>query len=75
MVKYHLYEHWSRSLAKAVSYRILMVILDFVLLYVLTNRIDIAVSFSLISAFLTSVAYYAHERVWNRIGHGRRKRR
>lgn len=60
-----------RSIAKAVSYRIIIIILDFTFVYLFTRQINIAVGFVLISNVYTTVAYYLHERAWNKISWGK----
>jgi uncharacterized membrane protein len=66
-------EYWTRSLVKVVTYRILIIILDFTVVYLLTGKFDIAFWFMLISNIYTSVAYYIHERIWNGISWGRKR--
>ncbi len=66
-------EERKRSIAKAVSYRILVLALDFTVLYLWTRRLDIAAGFTIVSNIYTSAAYYAHERFWDRIRWGRRR--
>lgn len=66
-------EHWRRSLVKAVTYRLLIIALDVTAIYMFTGRLDIAVGFMLISNVYTSMAYYLHERIWNKIGWGKTK--
>jgi uncharacterized membrane protein len=60
----------KRSVVKAVSYRAIIVILDFVVLYLLTGKTEVAVGFMLISNIYTTVAYVLHERFWARIAWG-----
>jgi uncharacterized membrane protein len=69
--KHHFKEHWQRSLAKAITYRIIILILDFSVIYLITGRFDIAVGFTAISNVYSTVAYYLHERVWDRIKWGK----
>lgn len=59
-----------RSIIKAVSYRVLIVILDFTVIYLLTGNTNIALGFMIISNLYTTLAYFIHERVWNRIKWG-----
>lgn len=63
-------EHWKRSLAKTITYRVLILILDFSVIYLLTGRYDVALTFMIISNIYTSVAYFIHERVWDRVSWG-----
>ncbi|HXY82231.1 MAG TPA: DUF2061 domain-containing protein [Candidatus Saccharimonadales bacterium] len=60
----------KRSLVKAVTYRIVIIILDFTVIYFLTGRVDVALGFMVISNIYTTAAYFVHERIWNRIKWG-----
>ncbi len=60
----------KRSLVKAVTYRIVIVVLDFTVVYFLTGRVDVALGFMVISNIYTTAAYFIHERIWNRIRWG-----
>ena len=62
-----------RSLTKAITYRAIIIVLDVTVIYLLTGRLDIALGFMIISNIYTSIAYYIHERLWNRIGWGKTK--
>jgi len=70
--KHHFREHWKRSLVKAITYRIAIVILDFTVIYLMTKRVEIAAGFMVVSNIYTTVAYYVHERVWDRVVRGKR---
>ena len=59
-----------RSLVKAVTYRILIMILDFLTIYLLTGAVHVAIGFMIISNIYTSLAYVGHERLWARIQWG-----
>ncbi len=59
-----------RSLMKAATYRILIMILDFATIYALTGTVRVAIGFMIASNIYTTVAYWAHERVWARIAWG-----
>ncbi len=61
----------KRSITKAITYRILIVILDFTTIYLITRKTTVALGFMLISNVYTTVAYYLHERIWGRIQWGR----
>ncbi len=68
----HIHEdsEW-RSVVKALSYRVIIVILDFTFVYLFTHQIDIAVGFVIVSNIYTTVAYFIHERIWNKISWGK----
>jgi uncharacterized membrane protein len=59
-----------RSVAKAFTYRIVIMILDFVTIYLLTGTVRIAVGFMIASNIYTTIAYWVHERVWANIKWG-----
>jgi len=60
----------KRSLVKALTYRAVIVILDVSVIYLLTRRVDLALGFTVISNIYTTVGYFIHERVWNKIQWG-----
>lgn len=55
----------KRSIVKALTYRAIIIALDIISIYLLTGRIDVALSFMIVSNLYTTVAYYIHERLWN----------
>jgi len=71
--KHEFKEHWTRSLTKAITYRLVILILDFTAVYLLTGKVEVALGFMLLSNIYTSIAYYFHERIWNRIKWGKKK--
>jgi uncharacterized membrane protein len=65
-------ERWTRSLTKAFTYRVAIIVLDFVAVYLLTERVETALGFMIVSNIYTSAAYYFHERIWNVIKWGKK---
>lgn len=59
-----------RSVVKAITYRVLIMCLDFVTIYLFTGAVRIAVGFMIASNIYTTVAYFLHERMWARIPWG-----
>jgi len=59
-----------RSLVKAVTYRGLIICLDFVTIYLITGEVRFALGFMIVSNLYTSAAYLVHERLWARIQWG-----
>jgi len=57
-------ESKKRSLVKAISYRAIIVCLDFLAIYLLTGKVSTATTFMIISNLYTTVGYFVHERVW-----------
>lgn len=68
-------EKHARSIVKSLTYRLTIVVLDVTVIYILTGRLDAALGFALISNIYTTIAYYFHERLWNRIGWGKQQRK
>jgi len=69
MKKFH--ESVYRSITKAVTFRILIIILDFIVIYLFTKRIDLTVGVIIVSNFSSTIAYFVHERIWNRVHWGK----
>jgi uncharacterized membrane protein len=53
-----------RSLTKAITYRAIIVCLDFIAVYLLTGKLTTATTFMIVSNIYTSVGYFLHERIW-----------
>ena len=66
------HEYRIRSLTKAITYRVIILVLDFTAVYLLTGRYEVALGFMIVSNVYTSIAYYFHERLWSRIAWGRK---
>ncbi|MGH7434578.1 MAG: DUF2061 domain-containing protein [Polyangiaceae bacterium] len=60
----------KRSLVKALTYRVVIVCLDFLVVYILTHKVEVAFGFMIVSNVYTTLAYFLHERVWARIRWG-----
>jgi uncharacterized membrane protein len=60
----------KRSVIKAVTYRSIIVCLDFLAVYLLTGKVGMATTFMIVSNIYTSVGYFLHERVWAKISWG-----
>jgi uncharacterized membrane protein len=54
----------KRSIVKAITYRGVIICLDFLVIYLLTGKLAMAASFMIISNIYTTVAYFLHERLW-----------
>ena len=59
-------------LAKAITYRTVIIVLDLAGVYLLTGRAEIALGFMIASNIYTSIAYYFHERIWNGVKWGKK---
>ncbi|MEP6747431.1 MAG: DUF2061 domain-containing protein [Bacteroidota bacterium] len=64
-------ETLKRSVVKTVSYRLVILILDFIAIYLFTGKIKVAVGFTVVSNIYTTIGYFFHERIWDKISWGR----
>jgi uncharacterized membrane protein len=64
----------KRSLVKALTYRAFIICLDFLVIYLFTHKVDVALGFMIVSNIYTTVAYILHERLWARIRWGTESR-
>jgi adenylylsulfate kinase len=60
----------KRSVVKALTYRVFIVVFDFVAIYLFTRKVEVALGFMIVSNIYTTVAYFLHERLWARIRWG-----
>ena len=66
-------EEHKGSITKAVTYRLVIIMLDITAIFLFTGRLDVAVGFMIVSNVYTSIAYYFHERLWNKTNWGKKK--
>jgi uncharacterized membrane protein len=64
-------ESHSRSIAKAVSYRILGSTTTALIFYFLTGKGSLSLGAGVLDMVLKIGAYFIHERIWNHINFGR----
>lgn len=70
-VNRHRQETFRRSIVKTISYRVIILILDFLSIYLFTGKIKIAVGFMIVSNLYTTIIYFFHERIWDKIKWGK----
>jgi len=63
----------TRSIAKAVSYRVLGSAATALIIYVLSGKIGMSLGGGALDGILKIGLYFLHERVWNHIDYGRPK--
>jgi uncharacterized membrane protein len=66
-------ESQARSIAKAISYRLLGSISTGLIFYALNRNAGLSVIGGLLDAVVKIGVYFAHERIWNHIDFGRPK--
>jgi uncharacterized membrane protein len=68
---HHSEETLSRSIVKTVSYRLVILILDFVSIYLFTGQVKVAFGFMIVSNVYTTLGYFFHERIWDKVKWGK----
>ena len=63
----------SRSIAKAVSYRLLGSLSTALMVYVFSGSIKASVGVGALDVVVKMALYYLHERLWNHITFGRQR--
>lgn len=61
----------KRSLVKAVSWRVIATLTTMSIVFVVTRRVDLSLGIGALDLAAKMVFYYAHERVWSRVGWGK----
>ncbi len=64
-------EKKKRSIAKALSWRVTATLITTVLVFIFTGQFTLAISVGVVEVLLKMLAYYAHERSWDKINWGR----
>lgn len=64
-------ERHKRSIVKSVTWRCVVMVFDFIIIFVITRRYDFAFGIMLASNIGSAILYYFHERAWNKIEWGR----
>lgn len=60
----------KRSMVKAITYRLFIMCLDFITIYLFTGRFRVAIGFMIASNIYTTLGYFFHERIWAHISWG-----
>lgn len=68
---HHAEETFSRTIVKTISYRLFILILDFTSIYLFTGQVKVAVGFMIVSNIYTTLGYFFHERIWDKIKWGK----
>ena len=62
-----------RTIIKAVTFRIFVIVADVGVIYFITDSIKVAASVITLTNVTSTLVYVVHERAWNRIHWGRKK--
>jgi uncharacterized membrane protein len=66
-------ETHSRSILKAISWRLIATLITFLTAWLLTGTVDVAMKIGLLDTVIKMGAYYYHERGWNSLSFGKIK--
>lgn len=72
-VKTKFFENTKRSITKAVTFRLLILVSDSIIIFTITHRYDITLGVIFFSNFASTFLYFLHERFWNNIHWGKAK--
>jgi len=61
----------KRSMAKAITFRTLILCSDSVVIFLITHRWDTTIGLVIATNLASTALYFIHERVWSRIQWGR----
>ena len=64
-------EMLKRTIAKTLSYRLVILVMDFTAIYLFTGKMAVAFGFMIVSNIYTTIGYFLHERIWDRIKWGK----
>ncbi len=62
-----------RSIVKTISWRVTGTVDTFIVSYLITGKIGLAASISVVEVFTKLILYYFHERLWNQMRFGKEK--
>lgn len=66
-------EDIKRSITKAITFRLLILCTDGIIILAITHRFDVALGVIFFSNIASTVVYLLHERLWNSILWGKAK--
>lgn len=69
MARFH--ENVKRSITKAITFRLLILVSDGIIIYTITHRYDITLGVIFFSNIASTILFFIHERIWNKIHWGK----
>lgn len=64
-------ESHARSIIKALSWRIIATVVTFLVAWLFTGTVDLAMKIGIVDTLIKLAAYYFHERAWIRLNFGK----
>jgi adenylylsulfate kinase len=65
------YTQRKRSVVKAITFRAIVLMSDFLIVYLITHRVDTSLGLVILTNLASTTLYYLHERFWSGIKWGR----
>ena len=69
------YEHFHRSIIKAITFRLVILVSDGIIIFLITRRYDLTLGVVLFSNISSTIIYILHERFWNEVHWGKHHQR
>ncbi len=66
------HENHSRSIIKTITYRLLIIVSNAIIIYLMTGDISLSASFIGVTSVVSTLLYFIHERMWNGIHWGKK---
>lgn len=60
-------ENVKRSMAKSITFRVLVILSNSTIVYLITGRIDETLGVIVFTSVSSTILYYLHERIWNKV--------
>ncbi len=67
-------ESHKRSIIKATTWRLLASLVTMLVIYLFTREVTLSIGIGFVDAAIKVFVYYSHERMWDRMEFGRRKK-
>ncbi|GAB4270644.1 MAG: hypothetical protein Kow0092_25060 [Deferrisomatales bacterium] len=67
-------ESHRRSLAKALSWRLVATVITSAIVFAATGQVEFAATVGMADTGVKFFLYFAHERLWNHVPYGRERR-
>jgi len=67
------HENHSRSILKAITYRVIIILSNAIVIYLMTGNSNLTANFIWITSIVSTLLYFIHERIWNEIHWGKKR--
>ena len=65
----------ERSIVKSGIFRVLVIVSDLVIIYLLTHKLIDTIAITVLTNLASTIFYFLHERIWNNVSWGKRRTR